>query len=318
MPAAPEACSGMRASAYSVVAMSTAESALPVAGSVSACLVVRNEEAVIERCLASLDGVVDEIVLVHDGECEDRTLEIAERHHCRIFVRALVGHAEASTVFAFEQARGEWILSLDADEFLSEPLARALRELIVDEHANGYELLWRMWDGERYITERGPYKLALFRRSRVHLLGTIHGIEIVDPPVRRVDLQLEHRPRYNNFALRTVLTKWRRWARINAREFVTPLSEAPSFNWDGPHDWPPRRRLLNRLSPLLFVVYVPVVLLINVWRERSVYRLGENLRMSLYQGLYAGMVQFYVAKYTYIGGEASSASEPPRPGTELG
>lgn len=45
--------------------------------SISACLVVRNEEAVIERCLESLAGVVDEIVLVHDGECEDRTLEIA-------------------------------------------------------------------------------------------------------------------------------------------------------------------------------------------------------------------------------------------------
>lgn len=295
--------------------MISADTALSPTGTVSACLVVRNEEAVIERCLQSLDGVVDEVVLVHDGECEDGTLQIAERHGCRIFVRPLVGHAEASTVFAFEQARGEWILSLDADEFLGEPLARGLRELIADPQVNGYELLWRMWDGERYITEQGPHKLALFRRRSVHLLGTIHGIEIVDPPVRRVELQLEHRPRYNNFALRTVLTKWRRWARINAREFVRPLAEVPRFNWQGPTDWPPRRRLLNRLSPLLFVPYVPAVLLVNLWRERGHYGPGENLKMSLYQGLYAGMVQFYVAKYTYFGGATGAASDPPRPGT---
>jgi glycosyltransferase involved in cell wall biosynthesis len=294
--------------------MDSAETALPASRSVSACLVVRNEEAVIERCLRSLDGIVDEIVLVHDGECADRTLEIARAHGCRVFERPLVGHAEASTVFAYEQARGEWILSLDADEYLSEALADGLRTLVADDAVNGYELLWRMWDGERYITQNGPYKLALFRRSRVHLLGMIHGFEVVDPPVRKVDLQLEHRPRYNNFALRTVLTKWRRWARINAREFTRPLGELPRFNWQGPSDWSPRRRLLNRLSPLLFLPYVPVVLLVNLWRERHVYGIGENLRMSLYQGLYAGMVQYYVAKETYLGGARNVAAEPPRPG----
>jgi glycosyltransferase involved in cell wall biosynthesis len=288
----------------------------PAPGSISACLVVRNEESVIERCLKSLDGVVDEILLVHDGDCTDRTLEIAERHGCRVFVRPLIGHAEASTVFAYEQARAEWILSLDADEYLSGPLRSRMRELVREEDVNGYELLWRMWDGRRYITENGPYKLALFRRERVHLLGVIHGIEVVDPPIRRTDLQLEHRPAYNNFALGTLRSKWRRWAQINATEFLTPFAEIPRFNWEGPSDWPPRRRLLNRLSPLLFVPYVPVVFLVNLLRERDVYGLRENLRLSLYQGLYAGMVQFYVAKYLYLGRPSSAASDPPRPGAE--
>lgn len=284
-------------------------------GTVSACLVVRNEEAVIERCLESLAGVVDEIVLVHDGDCDDDTLEIAARYGCRIFVRPLVGHAEATTVFAFEQVRGEWIMSLDADEFLSEPLRARLRELVLDERVNGYELLWRMWDGQRYITHDGPYKLALFRRSSVHVLGVHHSAERVDPPVSKLDLQLEHRPTYNNFALRTVLTKWRRSARIHAQELITDFAELPKFNWDGPADWSPRRRLLNRLSPLLFLPYVPVVLLINVWNERRFTPLARNVRMAFYQGLYAGMVQFYVAKYTYVGAGSSAASDPPRPGS---
>jgi glycosyltransferase involved in cell wall biosynthesis len=282
-------------------------------GSISACLVLRNEQDVVERCLSSFADAVDEIVLVHDGECEDATLQIAERFGARIFVRPLVGHAEASTVFAFGQARGEWILSIDADEYLGEQLREQLRQLVADQRVNGYELLWRMWDGERYITEHGPYKLALFRRRSVHLLGMIHGVERVDPPVRRVELQLEHRPRYNNLALSTVLTKWRRWARINAREFRMPYSEIPRFNWDGPSQWPRRRRIVNRLAPLLFVPIVPAVFVLNLLRERGVYSWRENVRMSLGQGIYAGMVQFYVAKYQLLGGEDSAAADPPRP-----
>jgi glycosyltransferase involved in cell wall biosynthesis len=282
-------------------------------GSISACLVVRNEEAVIERCLQSLAGVVDEIVLVHDGECEDATLEIAARYGCRIFVRPLVGHAEATTVFAFEQLRGEWIMSLDADEFLSDPLRERLRELVRDDRVNGYELLWRMWDGERYITDAGPYKLALYRRSCVHVLGVHHNPERVDPPIERIGLQLEHRPAYNNFALRTVLTKWRRSAKIHARELTSDFSQLPKFNWDGPADWPRQRYVLNRLSPLLFLPYVPVVLLLNVWNERRFTPLARNVRMAFYQGLYAGMVQYYVARYTYLSGVSSPAAEAPRP-----
>jgi glycosyltransferase involved in cell wall biosynthesis len=284
--------------------------------SISACIVVRNEEAVIDRCLRSLDGVVDEIVLVHDGECEDRTLEIAERHGCRIFVRPLVGHAEVSTVFAYEQAQGEWILMLDADEYLSEPLRSELRTLAADESVNGYEFLWPIWNGGRYVSERGPFRRSLFRRSSVHVLGMIHSVERVDPPVRRLMLALEHRPLYNNYALRTMLSKQRRWARINAREFVGELSDLPSFNWDGSLSWPLRRRLLNCLSPILFIPYFPLVLVVSLLRAAPYAGPRVNLRLAFSQAIYASMVQFYVAKYLYVGIDERDrrvANEPPRP-----
>ncbi len=276
-------------------------------------MVVRNEEAVIDRCLSSLAGVVDEIVLVHDGDCEDRTLEIAERHGCRVFVRPLVGHAEVATVFAFEQARSEWILSLDADEFLSEEARLQLPRLVADPAVNGYELLWRMWDGRRYISEKGPHKLALFRRARVHVLGTVHAVEQVDPPVVRTELHLEHQPLYNNFTLALVFSKWRRWARMQARECLRDLAELPRFNWEGTPSWPRRRRVLNRLSPLLFVVYVPGAFFDNLIRSRADYSLSVNLKIAFYHGLLAGMTQLYVAKYLYFGVDDEPALEPPRP-----
>jgi glycosyltransferase involved in cell wall biosynthesis len=289
-----------------------AAAALPKA-SLSACIVVRNEEAVIERCLASLAEVVDEIVLVHDGDCDDRTLEIAAGYGCRIFVQPLVGHAESATVFAFEEARGEWILSLDADEFLSEPLRLALPGLLADPDVNGYELVWKMWDGTRYISEHGPHKLALFRRSRVHVLGTVHALEQVDPPVVRTELQLEHRPLYDNFTLASVLTKWRRWARIQAREYLMELADLPRFNWEGTPAWPPRRRILNRLSPLLFPAYAPVAFADHLLRSRSIYSPRVNLKIAFYHGLLASMTQFYIGRYLYLGADDDPASEPPRP-----
>ncbi len=94
-----------------------------------------------------------------------------------------------------------------------------------------------------------------------------------------------------------------------------PFDQLPRFNWDGPSGWPPRRRILNRMAPLLFVPYVPLVFLTNIARERSVYSWRENLRMSLGQGIYAGMVQYYVAKYQYLRGPSRAPSlEAPRPG----
>jgi Glycosyl transferase family 2 len=270
------------------------------ADSISACLVVYHEEAVIERCLRSVADVVDEIIVIHDGPCEDRTLEIARSFGARTAELPRVGHAERHTVTAFEWATSEWILSIDADEFLSDELRAALPELVKREDVNGYEFLWRMWDGERYFTEKGPHKRMLFRRSAVRVLGMIHSTEEVDPPVVRTMLHLEHRPLYNNFTLPNMLRKWRRWARIHAEESLMPLESLPQFNIDPPRRWTPRRKLLNALSPLLVAPYVVAVFFVNLRQSREYYSPRENVRMAAYSAFYAGMVQLYVAKQFYL------------------
>jgi glycosyltransferase involved in cell wall biosynthesis len=267
---------------------------------ISACLVAYHEEAVIERCLRSFADLVDEIIVIHDGPCEDRTLEIAATFGARTAELPRVGHAERHTVTAYEWAGCEWILSIDADEFLSDQLRDALPGLVRREDVNGYEFLWRMWDGERYFTEAGPHKRSLFRKRSVHLVGHIHGIEEVDPPVERTQLHLEHRPLYNNFTLSNMLRKWRRWARIHAEESVTPLERLPQFNIDPPRRWTARRKVLNALSPLLLVPYVAATFAVNWRQSRDVYSPRENLRMAAYSAFYAGMVQVYIAKRLYL------------------
>src|SRR3954447_4773752 len=112
--------------------------------SISACLAVRNEEAVLGRCLESVKDVVDEIVVVHDGDCSDRSVEIAEHYGARVLVRPWTGNPELQTVFAYRAARGAWVLNLDADEYLSSELRSELRGLVRRSDVDGYAFLWRM------------------------------------------------------------------------------------------------------------------------------------------------------------------------------
>jgi glycosyltransferase involved in cell wall biosynthesis len=275
----------------------------PTRPKISACVVARNEERLIGRCLASFADLVDEIVFVHDGECEDRTLEIAAEYGCRIFVQPFRGHADASKVFAFSQARYEWILGVDADEFLSEGLRAHLHELVRNPDVNGYRLLWPFWDGRRYVSspEQSWHKLQLYRRECLHAVGNLHLTINVDEPVVDVEYHLEHRPEYNNWTLHTTFTKWRAWARVSAREYLSPYNELPTFNWSGPTEWPPRRQLLNRLSPLLFALYAPAIFVLDLYHHRDELTPRRNLSMALNAALYASMQQLYVAKYLYLG-----------------
>jgi glycosyltransferase involved in cell wall biosynthesis len=266
---------------------------------VTACIVARHEEAVIGRCLASVAPVSDEIVLVHDGPCEDGTVEIAKSFDARVFVRPRSGNPELHTVFAYEQARGDWLLSLDADEFLSEEMAGIIPELIDTPQYAGWRFRWPMWDGERYFAVAGRYKPALFRRERTTLVGHLQSIEQIDGLVGDRDELLHHQPLYNNFTMHSALGKYRRWCRVQALELINPFAELAMFNYHGPMSWPWWRRVLNVCSPLWAVpsgvLHFALVMRGAPRGERTVH-----LRLAFYQGVYAVMLQLYVARAMYF------------------
>jgi glycosyltransferase involved in cell wall biosynthesis len=266
------------------------------AGSISACLVVRNEAGLIARCIDSLSGVVDEIIVVHDGPCADETLRIAEGAGCRVFEAAYWGHSEHHLPFAYEQARSEWLLTLDADEFLSPALRKELRRLTAAVGIDGYELLWRLWDGRRYLTAEGPHKLALVRRSAMRMVGVIHTKGEVDGVIHRVDLPLEHQPPYNNFKVATIGRKWGPRARLQAREYLTDLATLPRFGGNGTPRWTRRRLWTNRWAGWL-VVPAAVHTFVVVMRDlREEVPVAARARFALTQAVYRGMVTLSVAR----------------------
>ncbi len=95
---------------------------------VSACLIVRDEEANLPRCLESLKGAADDIVIVDTGSV-DRTVEIAKRAGARVFTFPWCDDFSAARNESLRQARGEWIMWIDADDELEEQFPGVLREM---------------------------------------------------------------------------------------------------------------------------------------------------------------------------------------------
>lgn len=194
-------------------------------------MVVHNEEGVIERCLRSCADLVDEIIVLHDGPAEDKTLEIARTFGAQTHEMPRHGSAEAHRISGFRLATGDWILQIDADEFLSENLRSKLRGLVEDQAADAYEFRWPVWDKDHYVGGfyGEPLKMALLRKSKMYMVGITHEFPKTHGAlVRRVDLTLEHEPLYRNNTWNTLRRKWFKWSRIQARQIVN-LPDAPTF-----------------------------------------------------------------------------------------
>jgi len=100
---------------------------------VSAVIIARNESANIERAIESLVGVVSEVLVIDSGST-DGTQAIARAFGARVLETKWKGYG-ATKNWGAEQAVNSWILSLDADEQLSEHLRTTIGRLTLDELA---------------------------------------------------------------------------------------------------------------------------------------------------------------------------------------
>jgi glycosyltransferase involved in cell wall biosynthesis len=96
----------------------TVPMAAPACGTVSLCLIVKNERNHLPRCLQSAKPVVDEIVVVDTGS-DDETKDIARIFGAQVFDFKWSHDFSAARNFALSKATADWILILDADESLS-------------------------------------------------------------------------------------------------------------------------------------------------------------------------------------------------------
>jgi len=106
--------------------------------SLSVVIITFNEERNIERCLKSLEGVADEIVVV-DSFSKDRTEEICSNFSVKFIQHAFEGHIQQKN-FAIDAAANDWILSLDADEALTEELKTSILQIKNQADYQGYSM----------------------------------------------------------------------------------------------------------------------------------------------------------------------------------
>lgn len=96
----------------------------------SQCMIVKNEEKNIEKALSWAKGIAYEQIVVDTGS-SDRTIEIAESMGAKVYHFEWIDDFSAAKNFAIDQAKGDWIVFLDADEYFSETDAQKLIPILV-------------------------------------------------------------------------------------------------------------------------------------------------------------------------------------------
>lgn len=160
----------------------------------SVVVLTRNEEARISGCLDSAKWA-DEVIVVDDMS-SDRTVEIARNFTGKIFIRKMDVEGSHRN-WAYAQAKNLWVLSLDADEIITQEL----RDEIVDVLSrvpveNGFTIPRRNYIGDYWVKHGGWYpspQLRLFRKDKFRYEEvSVHPRAFMDDPCGHLKGDLIH------------------------------------------------------------------------------------------------------------------------------
>lgn len=150
----------------------------------SQCMIVKNEENNIERALTWAKGIVSEQIVVDTGST-DRTVEIAEEMGAKVYHFDWINDFAAAKNYAIEQASGDWILFLDADEYVLREevdqisyLADQIDRLYPDKPCSIQCMKVELnAAGEAYCEDLCE---RIFTKRDIHYVGNIHEILMTD------------------------------------------------------------------------------------------------------------------------------------------
>ena len=156
----------------------------PISIELSACLIVKNEEQRLPQCLDSLRSLADEIIVVDTGS-SDRTVAIAKKYQARVFHFEWCDDFSQARNYAIAQAKGKWILVIDADEVLEQGAIATLQEVMQRDDCLAVNLLRSEIDAKQ-----APYSLVL-RLFRNHPAIAFTGLyhESIDRSVTALQTQ---------------------------------------------------------------------------------------------------------------------------------
>ncbi|MEO5572776.1 MAG: glycosyltransferase family 2 protein [Bacteroidia bacterium] len=197
---------------------------------ISAVVITYNEERNIERCLTSLQQVADEIIVV-DSFSKDRTEEICKTFNVKFHQRTWDDFSSAKN-FGNEKAANDWILSLDADEALSDELKKNIRE-VKNKNATGNYKFNRLTNYcGKWIRHCGWYpdtKTRLFLRTQGDWEGTVHEKLIIknNSPVHYLNGDILH---YSYATAEEHIMKQYKYAEASAEQLYKSGAKANFFH----------------------------------------------------------------------------------------
>jgi glycosyltransferase involved in cell wall biosynthesis len=205
---------------------------------ISAFIICKNEERVIEEALKSL-AWADEIIVV-DGMSSDGTLDIVKKYTDKIFQREWTNFGEQRN-FALGKTSHPWVFYLDADEICSPELIGWFQKFkskgpaaVADEviqspsvHPLGapqtdsvdlYEIRrWEHFKGHlyRFGANNPSHQWRFFRRDGAHFAGDVHEYPVVKGRIMRVEKPIYHFPKAD---LETMFSKMNRYSSLEAEQ----------------------------------------------------------------------------------------------------
>ena len=132
----------------------------------SVVIITYNEENNIPRCINSVKNLADEIIVV-DSFSTDRTVEICNSTGCKVIIHKFEGYGQQKQ-FGVDQAENDLILSLDADEVVTDGLVQEIKALLKEEIIphDGYFIPFSFCYLGRILKHAGGDNLRFFNRTK--------------------------------------------------------------------------------------------------------------------------------------------------------
>ena len=185
----------------------------------SVVIITYNEEKNIARCINSVYQIADEVIVV-DSHSIDKTKEIAIAHGAKIIEHTFERYIQQKN-FALQQANYSWVLSLDADEALSDKLKNKIQEIKNNLTADGYTMNRLTYYCGRWIKHTGWYpdkKLRLVRKELAQWSGiNPHDrLELIKSKnIKHINADILH---YSYYSLHDHLNQLDKFTQISANE----------------------------------------------------------------------------------------------------
>ncbi len=147
---------------------------------ISAVINTINEEENLPRAIASIRGLVDEIVVV-DMHSDDKTAEVAKKLGARVYKHKRTGYVEPARNFAISKTTGSWVFVIDADEEIPASLKSRIKGIARKPEADYYRLprknyIFGKW--MRYSKWWPDYNIRFFKKGSVSWSEVIHSVPI--------------------------------------------------------------------------------------------------------------------------------------------
>ncbi len=160
----------------------------------SVVVLTKNEEQGLARCLDSA-GFADEIIVV-DDESSDKTVDIARKFTDKVFIRKMDIEGRHRN-WAYAQAKNTWVLSLDADEIITDELREEIKNALRNNpKEGGFTIPRKNYIGDYWVKYGGWYpspQLKLFRKDKFKYEEVgVHPRAFMDEPCGHLQSDLVH------------------------------------------------------------------------------------------------------------------------------